>query len=193
MVHDLFTMCQKLCRTHVRWPLMRSSAFWGALACLLAAMPSVSYADRETPDYLGDIMGNVSLVNDDGSLILTNGTADPLHIALWGLTITDTDGMRSFLGKRLLECRIVHELGPIPEADCSMYPNKDGGGLSTTLEIRGPISMFDWIPELGFATQECPHFYGWYKVSDKRGLTWSCRGDGTPRYDVGGLQGFGTR
>jgi hypothetical protein len=144
------------------------------------------YSQTTTVNYIAETKGIVLSVDDDGSITLNGGNLRPYrHIVLWGLVIKDLDGARKFLVGRRLDCKIVHELGPIPEADCMMYPQKNGDVLSSLEEMRGTVSVFDWMSDLGFASQECHEASEFYRVADDNGFFWHCGFHGTPHYRIG--------
>jgi hypothetical protein len=185
MVSGLLGFYKKLCRADVRRSAMQRSAGGGVIACFAFAVNSVGYAEYSTTNYVRDVDGYVTSIEDDGSVTLTRGGADPLRMTLWGLTVTDIQGLRDFMMNRNLECKIIHELGPIPEADCLMYPQKDGETIYSPALMRGPISVFDWVPDLGFAVQQCPQYYGPFSVSDGSKRFWHCSKSGKPSYNTG--------
>jgi hypothetical protein len=157
-----------------------------AFVLVLCLIPSHLRAEDRASEYIADIGGSVQSVEEDGSIILDGGTTRPYqHFVLWGLEVKDVAGLRNFLVGRLLECKVVHLRGPLPEADCLMHPEKDGRTVYRPLDnigLRGPISAFDWLTDLGFAIQTCDPYSSDYYISDGEGKSWFCGREGEPDY-----------
>jgi hypothetical protein len=163
---------------------LRMSRIARVLVCLSFTTPSFLHAEDRLSDYIADIGGSVESVEEDGSITLDGGKTRPYqHFVLWGLEISDIEGLRGFLQGRLLECKVVHLRGPLPEADCIIHPEKDGRSIYRPLGgARSPMSAFDWMTDLGFANQRCdPYIYEYY-VSDGGGNHWFCSHEGQPDY-----------
>jgi hypothetical protein len=151
-------------------------------------IPGQLRAEDRVSEYVADVRGSVESVEEDGSIILDGGPTRPYqHFVLWGLEVKDVAGLRNFLVGRLLDCKVVHLRGPLPEADCLMHPEKDGRTVYRPVDNigwRGPISAFDWLVDLGFATQDCEPYSGDYYISDRDGSSWFCGQKHEPDYGV---------
>jgi hypothetical protein len=166
--------------------LIRAATVAGVLTATFFVITFHLWAEERVSDYIADIGASVESVEEDGSIILDGGDTRPYqHFVLWGLEVKDVEGLRSFLAGRLLECKVVHLRGPLPEADCLMHPEKDGRTVYRPLEHigwRGPISAFDWLTDFGFAVQKCDTYSRDYYISDGEGQFWFCGQKREPDY-----------
>jgi hypothetical protein len=143
--------------------------------------------------FLGQFNGSVKSVEADGSVKITIGSSTSEYIRMqkqdslarfWGLRILDTGAANRFLVGRVVNCKVINVLGPLPEVDCFMSPrNADGRSIVSKNLMRDYISVFDWLTDLGLAVQDCPNIYSAYHTFDDNNYIWYCA-DGIPKYRI---------
>jgi hypothetical protein len=143
-------------------------------------------------NFFGQFSGVVRSIEADGSVKIGVSSSSSeyaiLHedtlVRFWGLRIPDIGAANRFLVRRVVNCKVVNVLGPLPEVDCFMSPrNADGRSIVSRNLMRDYISVFDWLTDLGLAVQDCPNIYSAYHTFDDNNYIWYCA-DGIPKYRI---------
>jgi hypothetical protein len=142
--------------------------------------PLKSTAEIIQANIIEEFEANVLSIGEDGSVMMHDyrGSRD-LHVDLWGLSVVNLNGFRSFLVNRRVVCKTITDFGVRPEVDCRMLLHEDTKKVIIDLRARS-ISVLDWATDLGFTIKHC-RYNGTingesYLISDSSGVTWYCRG-----------------
>ena len=120
--------------------------------------------------------GTIADVDDNGRMILASGET----LRQWGISITNLKAAREFLVGRMVSCVEVIDAPGRRSFDCRAR----GKDKETILDW---FDLYVLLPEVGWAERTCrpsdfpKNALGGAMSLERRGITFGCKSDGTPR------------